>query len=122
MSYATLCSTTLYYSVLICTVPYYTVLFYTDLHCTVLYYTVLFYTHPPLLYRTTLQGRRAALEAKNAAPRAMVAKEVTVRRTMKIGRPGYKVRLTNCNVLLVFDLFPHSTSMHLSSFYVNTYD
>ena len=39
-----------------------------------------------------LQGRRAALEAKNAAPRAMIAKEVTVRRVMKIGRPGYKVR------------------------------
>ena len=32
------------------------------------------------------------MEAKNAAPKAMVAKEVAVRRVMKIGRPGYKVR------------------------------
>ena len=33
------------------------------------------------------------MEAKNAAPRAMVTKEVAVRRVIKIGRPGYKVRV-----------------------------
>lgn len=38
-------------------------------------------------------GRRAAMEAKNAAPRTMVTKEAPVRRTIKIGRPGYKVRI-----------------------------
>jgi hypothetical protein len=32
------------------------------------------------------------MEAKNAAPRAMIAKEVAVRRVIKIGRPGYTVR------------------------------
>eukprot|EP01039_Chlorochromonas_danica_P010534 gene10534-11671_t len=36
-------------------------------------------------------GRRAAMEAKNAAPRTMVTKEVPVQRTIRIGRPGYKV-------------------------------
>jgi splicing factor 3A subunit 2 len=36
-------------------------------------------------------GRRAAMEAKNAAPRPMVAKEVTKKPVMRIGRPGYKV-------------------------------
>lgn len=36
-------------------------------------------------------GRRAAMEAKNAAPRPMVAKEAPVRRMIRIGRPGYKV-------------------------------
>jgi hypothetical protein len=36
-------------------------------------------------------GRRAAMEAKNAAPRPMVAKEAVKRRLIKIGRPGYKV-------------------------------
>lgn len=39
-------------------------------------------------------GRRAAMEAKNAGPRAMTAaKEVPKRNVLKIGRPGYKVRL-----------------------------
>lgn len=38
-------------------------------------------------------GRRAAMEAKNAAPRTMVTKEAIVKRTIKIGRPGYKVSL-----------------------------
>ena len=36
-------------------------------------------------------GRRAAMEAKNAAPKPMVAKEQVKRRIIKIGRPGYKV-------------------------------
>eukprot|EP01040_Poterioochromonas_malhamensis_P015788 gene15788-17739_t len=36
-------------------------------------------------------GRRAAMEAKNAAPRTMVIKEAPVKRAIKIGRPGYKV-------------------------------
>ena len=41
------------------------------------------------------------MEAKNAAPKAMVAKEVAVRRVMKIGRPGYKVRRSMiCSFLL----------------------
>jgi Zinc-finger of C2H2 type len=35
-------------------------------------------------------GRRAAMEAKAAAPR-VTTKEVTKRRVIKIGRPGYKV-------------------------------
>lgn len=37
-------------------------------------------------------GRRAAMEAKNAAPRHMtVAADKVVKNTLKIGRPGYKV-------------------------------
>lgn len=37
-------------------------------------------------------GRRAAMEAKNAGPRAMsAAKEAPKRTVLKIGRPGYKV-------------------------------
>jgi hypothetical protein len=36
-------------------------------------------------------GRRAAMEAKNAAPRTMIIKEAPVKRVLKIGRPGYKV-------------------------------
>lgn len=36
-------------------------------------------------------GRRAAMEAKNAAPKPMVAKEIVKKRVIKIGRPGYKV-------------------------------
>lgn len=36
-------------------------------------------------------GRRAAMEAKNAPAKAMVAKEVIKKRVIKIGRPGYKV-------------------------------
>ena len=37
-------------------------------------------------------GRRAAMEAKNAGPRAMTAaKEAPKRNVLKIGRPGYKV-------------------------------
>jgi splicing factor 3A subunit 2 len=36
-------------------------------------------------------GRRAAMEAKNAAPRQVVKEEVAKRRVIKIGRPGYKV-------------------------------
>mmetsp|Transcript_441 Transcript_441/g.777 ORF Transcript_441/g.777 Transcript_441/m.777 type:complete len:331 (+) Transcript_441:95-1087(+) len=37
-------------------------------------------------------GRRAAMEAKNAAPRAMaVAKDAPARTVIRIGRPGYKV-------------------------------
>ncbi len=31
------------------------------------------------------------MEAKNAAPRAMVTREAPVKRMIKIGRPGYKV-------------------------------
>lgn len=38
-------------------------------------------------------GRRAAMEAKNAAPRTMVIKEAPVKRVLKIGRPGYKVSI-----------------------------
>jgi hypothetical protein len=37
-------------------------------------------------------GRRAAMDAKNAAPRAMVTKETAKRTVIRIGRPGYKVR------------------------------
>lgn len=34
------------------------------------------------------------MEAKNAAPRAMIVhKELPKRNVLKIGRPGYKVRL-----------------------------
>jgi len=37
-------------------------------------------------------GRRAAMEAKNAAPRPMIARKEEVKRSViKIGRPGYKV-------------------------------
>lgn len=36
-------------------------------------------------------GRRAAMEAKNAGPRAIVQKEVHTKKIIKIGRPGYKV-------------------------------
>jgi splicing factor 3A subunit 2 len=36
-------------------------------------------------------GRRAAMEAKNAAPVQLVAKEVIKKHIIKIGRPGYKV-------------------------------
>jgi hypothetical protein len=32
------------------------------------------------------------MEAKNAAPVPIVAKEVVKKRVLKIGRPGYKVR------------------------------
>jgi hypothetical protein len=38
-------------------------------------------------------GRRAAMEAKSAAPKVMAPKEITPKRVIKIGRPGYKVRL-----------------------------
>lgn len=41
-------------------------------------------------------GRRAAMEAKNAAPRAMVAKETAKRTVIRIGRPGYKVSPSTC--------------------------
>jgi hypothetical protein len=41
-------------------------------------------------------GRRAAMEAKNAGPRAMaVAKEAPKRTVLRIGRPGYKVSCAN---------------------------
>ena len=43
-------------------------------------------------------GRRAAMEAKNAAPRPMLAKEVTRKRSIKIGRPGYKASTFSCTV------------------------
>ena len=36
-------------------------------------------------------GRRAAMEAQTAAPKAVVAKEIVKKRVIKIGRPGYKV-------------------------------
>ena len=36
-------------------------------------------------------GRRAAMEAKNAAPKTIIPKEVTKKRVIRIGRPGYKV-------------------------------
>lgn len=36
-------------------------------------------------------GRRAAMDAKNAPVKPMVREIVSVRRTIKIGRPGYKV-------------------------------
>lgn len=36
-------------------------------------------------------GRRAAMEAKQAAPKVAVAQEVVKKRVLKIGRPGYKV-------------------------------
>jgi splicing factor 3A subunit 2 len=38
-------------------------------------------------------GRRAAMEAKNAAPRAVVSKELPKKVAIRIGRPGYKVLL-----------------------------
>ena len=41
-------------------------------------------------------GRRAAMEAKNAAPVQMVQREPVKKRVMKIGRPGYKVYSTAC--------------------------
>lgn len=37
-------------------------------------------------------GRRAAMEAKNAAPRAMVTRDTVKRTVIRIGKPGYKVR------------------------------
>jgi len=36
-------------------------------------------------------GRRAAMEAKNAAPRLVTATDNVKKNTLKIGRPGYKV-------------------------------
>jgi len=48
-------------------------------------------------------GRRAAMEAKNAAPRAMVGREQVKRRVIRIGRPGYKVRscsIDSCRLFL----------------------
>lgn len=36
-------------------------------------------------------GRRAAMEAKNAAPKPVIPKEAPIKRTIKIGKPGYKV-------------------------------
>lgn len=47
-------------------------------------------------------GRRAAMEAKNAAPRTMVIKEAPVKRIIKIGRPGYKVSAPLLPSLLLF--------------------
>lgn len=41
-------------------------------------------------------GRRAAMEAKNAAPKPVVQKEAPVKRHIKIGRPGYKVGSPFC--------------------------
>ena len=38
-------------------------------------------------------GRRAAMEAKNATPKTVVTKEIQPKRSLKIGRPGYKVSL-----------------------------
>lgn len=40
-------------------------------------------------------GRRAAMEAKNAAPRTIVIKEAPTKRVIKIGRPGYRVSFYN---------------------------
>ena len=41
-----------------------------------------------------LPGRRASMEAKNAAPRPIqtTQTDVSKKRVMKIGRPGYKVK------------------------------
>ena len=36
-------------------------------------------------------GRRASMEAKNAAPKPLQTKDVVKKRVLKIGRPGYKV-------------------------------
>ena len=36
-------------------------------------------------------ARRAAMEAKNAPARPLAPKDVAQKRTIKIGRPGYKV-------------------------------
>lgn len=36
-------------------------------------------------------GRRAAMEARNAAPKPIVSKEVLKKNIIRIGRPGYKV-------------------------------
>ncbi len=47
-------------------------------------------------------GRRAAMEAKNAAPAPMVTKEIVKKRVIKIGRPGYKVRISNLYCCFVF--------------------
>jgi hypothetical protein len=38
-------------------------------------------------------GRRAAMEAKTAAPKATTSKEPVAKHVIKIGRPGYKVEL-----------------------------
>ena len=46
-------------------------------------------------------GRRAAMEAKNAAPVQMVQREPVKKRVMKIGRPGYKVYRTNFTVHVI---------------------
>lgn len=45
-------------------------------------------------------GRRAAMEAKNAGPRAMVtSKEAPKKTILRIGRPGYKVCTFSCYCL-----------------------
>ena len=44
-------------------------------------------------------GRRAAMEAKNAAPRPMIGREQSKRRVIRIGRPGYKVSVNRSAVL-----------------------
>lgn len=40
-------------------------------------------------------GRRASMEAKNAAPKPLQTIEVVKKRVLKIGRPGYKVSQVN---------------------------
>ena len=47
-------------------------------------------------------GRRAAMEAKNAAPKTFVKEEVVKKRVIRIGRPGYKVRTGNLITLISF--------------------
>lgn len=36
-------------------------------------------------------GRRAAMEAKQSTPKPVVTKDIQTKRSLKIGRPGYKV-------------------------------
>ena len=49
-----------------------------------------------------MSGRRASMEAKNAAPRPIQTTgqtaDVTKKRVMKIGRPGYKVSSVSISV------------------------
>ena len=57
-------------------------------------------------------GRRAAMEAKNSAPAPLVVKEIMKKRVIKIGRPGYKVRIrirTYRDTFII--LFPHISSL-----------
>ena len=51
-------------------------------------------------------GRRAAMEAKAAAPKAMINKEVAKRTVIRIGKPGYKV----CPTILIIVLYMYKSN------------